>query len=81
MSGSLSVFRAIVEAAEEALLLIVFFFVFYWSNQFIGKALEMAAFETKIIQHHYKPRAEKASYSQVGYTANHRINPAPVDKY
>lgn len=76
----MSVFRAVVEAAEEALLLIVLFF-FYRSKQFIGKALEMAALETKIIQYHYKPRAEKASYSQVGYTANHRINPSPVDKY
>ena len=42
MSGSLSVFRAVVEAAEEALLLIgLVFFFFYWSKQFIGKALEM----------------------------------------
>ena len=29
----------------------------------------MIAFQTKIIQHNYKSHAEKASYSQVGYTA------------
>ena len=68
--GSLSVFRAIVVAAEGELLNWPrLFFFFYSSKQFIGKALEMIAFQTKIIQHNYKSHAEKASYSQVGYTA------------